>query len=253
MAKAGIFHAQRDTKGGAWKTLGRKTLDAGAVAGLVKRFVKGKFAEGSVRRAAERIAEQSAEGELDSDVLFHEGDVHLPGDLVTFKPPSIGLLVVQGDLVIEGDFHSAMDPEAVVVVTGDLRARNVINGAFLEVHGNLVASNAVVFTDNDPCSEILGDVKTPFLLTKYHSARVHGAVRTKLYTGDDDTVESKAQKKKERGFVEETELRVRDRLSPALLKKLSEEMFDDDEDGWIDYVDDAKVITFLRKGGVPLK
>ena len=50
-------------------------------------------------------------------------------------------------------------------------------------------------------------------------------------------------------------MRVRDRLSPRLLKALSEEMFagDADEDGWIDFIDDEKLIAFLKKGQSPLR
>lgn len=223
----------------------------------MKKHVKGKYASSSIRQAAEVVMEEL--DDLECDILMHSGDLCVEGNLATFRPPGAALFVVDGNLDVKGSFENAMDPTCVVIVTGDLSAQNVINGGFLEVHGAVRASVATLFVDNDPCSEIFGDVEAPFVFTQYHSARIHGRLIASLYTGDDDTLETKAQKKKERGFVCETDLRVRPRLSPALLTVLAEEIFDaepgqepDEEDGWIDYIDSEKLIDFLRKGGVPL-
>ena len=247
------FDFRKQTKTAAWQSLKRKSLDALAVKALIKKYIKGKFASSSVRQAAEVVLEELAD--LESDVLLHQGNLNVDGDLAMFRPPGVALFIVDGDLTVAGTFESAMDPSSVVVVTGSLRARNVVNGGFLEVHGNVIAQNAALFLDNDPCSEIMADVTAPFLYTQYHSAKIHGSIKARLYTGDDDTLETKTQKKKDRGFVEETELKVKSLLSPALLKVLKSEMFEsdgDDDDGWIDYVDSEKLVKFLRKGGNPL-
>ncbi len=245
------FDFRKQTKTAAWQSLKRKSLDAPAVKALIKKHIKGKFASSSVRQAADVVLEELAD--LQSDVLLHQGNLNVDGDLATFRPPGVVLLIVDGDLTVTGTFESAMDPSSIVVVTGNLNARNIVNGGFLEVHGNVTAQNAALFLDNDPCSEIMGNLAAPFLYTQYHSAKIHGSIKARLYTGDDDTLETKAQKKKDRGFVEETELKVKGLLSAALLKVLKEEVFESDEDeSWIDYVDSEKLVKFLRKGGNPL-
>ncbi len=250
------FDLRKQTKSAAWQSLKDKSLDALAVKALIKKHIKGKFASSSVRQAAAVVLDQL--DELQSDVLLHRGNLKIEGDLATFRPPGIALLIVDGDLTITGTFESTMDPTTIVVIGGNLRARNIVNGGFLEVHGNVTAQNAALFLDNDPCSEIMGNLIAPFLYTQYHSAKIHGAIKARLYTGDDDTLETKAQKKQDRGFLEETELKVKGLLSAALLKALKAEIFtseegdEADDEGWIDYVDSEKLIKFLRKGGNPL-
>jgi hypothetical protein len=252
------FDLRKDTKSKQWQSLKAKTLDDKTLPALVKKYIKGKFADSSVRQAAQVVLEDVSE--LASDVLVHSGDLKIQGDLVTFRSPGVALFIVDGNLNVTGTFENGMDPNCVMVVTGNLTANNIVNGGFLEVHGNVTAHNAAMFIDNDPCSEIMGSLVAPFVYTQYHSAKIHGSITSRLYTGDDDTLETKAQKKKERGFLEETNPKVKGLLSPGLLKALAEEIFEqeageevDEDDGWIDFVDSAKLTKFLRAGGNPLK
>jgi hypothetical protein len=60
-----------------------------------------------------------------------------------------------------------------------------MNRGFLDVPGDVLAETAALFSDNDPCSGIMGYLVKPFVFTKYHSVRAHGALRAQLPTGDD--------------------------------------------------------------------
>jgi hypothetical protein len=188
-----------------------------------------------------------------TDVLVHEGDLVLAGDLVTAKKPWIRLLVVLGDLRVRGLFEDSLDPESIVVVAGSLHAGDLISEGFLEVHGDVIADRSALFFDNDGCAEIMGDLRAPFVYTKYHAVNVHGVVKAALATGDAPHIRARTRYP----FLEETMLRVRDTLSPALLRILSEDAFDEDEsepgDPWIDAIGSEKLAAFVRRGGNPLR
>ncbi|MGN6110001.1 MAG: hypothetical protein ACTHU0_33155 [Kofleriaceae bacterium] len=227
------------------------TLTAEAVSLLLKQRIRGRFAKSSALRSAKRFAEQRFAGDrADSDIVHHVGRLVLD-ELSTGRRPRIGLLIVDGDLVVKGRYEDSLDPESVVIVTGSLRAGDVITRGFLEVHGDLVAERSILFLDNDACSEVFGDVRAPFVYSSYHAVKVHGGVKARLVTGDAKHIRS-TQK---HTFIEETDPRVRELLSPRLLKVFAEEMFDDEgdddadpDDAWIDAIDSEKLAAFVRRG-----
>ncbi|QSQ27660.1 polymer-forming cytoskeletal protein [Pyxidicoccus parkwayensis] len=233
------------------KSFSAGTLTAEAVRSLLKKHVRGRFAQSSTLRSAKRFVEQRFAGELaDSDILHHEGRLVLD-ELSTGRRPRIGLLIVEGDLVVKGRYEDSLDPESVVVVTGSLRAGDVITTGFLEVHGDLVAQQSILFLDNDACCEVFGDVRAPFVYTQYHAVKVHGGVEAQLVTGDAKHIRSKER----HTFIEETDRRVRELLSPKLLKVFADEMFEDEEgedvdpdEPWIDAIDSQKLAAFVRRG-----
>ncbi|MCE9671843.1 polymer-forming cytoskeletal protein [Myxococcus stipitatus] len=240
------------------KLLGRKsrhlsagTLTAEELPSLLKRTIRGKFAKSSTLRAAKRLLEEHLAGEgAHRDIVHHEGKLVLE-ELTTARRPRLGLLLVEGDLVVKGRYEDSLDPESIVVVTGTLRAGDVITKGFLEVHGDLVAERSILFLDNDACCEVLGDVRAPFVYTNYHAVKVHGGVKARLVTGDARHIRS-AQ---EYVFLEETTREVRDLLSPKLLKRFADEMFEDEEgeevdpdEPWIDAIDTETLAAFVRKG-----
>ncbi|WP_044281893.1 polymer-forming cytoskeletal protein [Myxococcus stipitatus] len=227
------------------------TLTAETALALVKKHARGTFAKSSTARAAKRFIEERAAGaRADSDIVFHVGRLALE-ELTPGRRPRIGLLIVDGDLVVKGRYEDSLDPESVVIVTGSLRARDVITRGFLEVHGDLVATQSLLFLDNDACGEVFGDVRAPFVYTNEHAVKVHGGVEARLVTGDDKHLRS-AEK---HVFIEETDRRVRELLSPKLLKVFADEVFEDEEGEeadpeapWIDAIDTEKLTAFIRRG-----
>lgn len=211
-----------------------KTLSLDELRAAVKASARGKHAGGSVRRAAERLIEQAAAGDdLHSDLVVHEGALALQ-ELRTGTRPFLGLLVVRGDLVVEGLFRDCLDPESTVIVTGDLRAERLISEGFLEVHGSVVIEREALWLDNDGCAEIFGDLRAAFAYTKYHSVKVHGQVVAPLVLGDDERIEASEPY----AFVEETDEEHKAALLAALPRNaLSIEGDLDEDDEWcIDYV-----------------
>ncbi|RKH17038.1 polymer-forming cytoskeletal protein [Corallococcus sp. CA041A] len=234
------------------KSFNAGTLTADTVRSLVKQHARGTFAKSSTPRVAKRfIQERTASEHAGGDILYHKGRLVLDA-LTTRKHPWIGLLIVEGDLVVKGRYEDSLDPESVVIVTGSLRAGDIITEGFLEVHGDLVAERSILFLGNDACTEVFGDVRAPFVYTQYHAVNVHGGVKAQLVTGD---AKQHIRARQKHAFIEETDRRVRDLLSPKLLKRFADEMFED-EDGdeadpdapWIDAIDAETLADFVRRG-----
>ncbi|MBP6629224.1 MAG: hypothetical protein KA297_07330 [Kofleriaceae bacterium] len=166
--------------GRSWK---RGQITPPELLAVVHEVATGRHAGRSVRRVAERLVEQSRTEALEVDLVVHDGDLTLRS-LHTGRAPWLGLLVVRGDLEVAGLYHDWMDPEAVVIVTGDLHAQRLVSSAFLEVHGSVTVETDCIWRDNDGCAEIMGDLRAGFVYTKYHSVRVHGRVVAPLVLGD---------------------------------------------------------------------
>lgn len=82
---------------------------------------------------------------------LHRGDLTVDGDL-----DSTLNLVVDGDLTVRGTLTDDSG-EALLVVTGDLRAGNVLSRQLLVVLGSLLATGVVHADYNDWCFEVWGD------------------------------------------------------------------------------------------------
>lgn len=234
------------------KTLRAGTLDRAAIKALIEKHATGKFGASSTRRVAMRWLGSIVDDDMrDRDILYHEGNMKLDRGLSTAtKKPWTSILIVDGDLTVKGLLEDSLDPESVIIVTGSIQATDIITKGFIEVHGDMIAERSVLFRDNDGCTEIFGDLIAPFVCTKYHSVNVHGVVKAKLCTGDAQHIRAKKV-----SFIEETDRRVKALLSPKLLKLLAEEMLEeeDEDDDWIDFIDDEKLTKFIRKGNDPLE
>ena len=68
------------------------------------------------------------------DIWLADGDLHVPGDLDLTRERAY-LLIVLGDLVVDGAYGDSDDPESFLLVTGSMRARDVVTAGWLEVHG----------------------------------------------------------------------------------------------------------------------
>jgi hypothetical protein len=230
------------SQGGA-RSFRRGDFSAADLSALLQEVAKGTF--GGLDRVRRRIARSRADGpeyyDEEADVLLHDGDLAIEGDFVTARQP-LALLVVRGDLIVSGRFEDSLDPESLVIVTGQLRARDLVSEGFLEVHGSVCVERAAVFCDNDGCAEIFGDLAADLVYTKYHAVQVHGRVRARLATGDAAHVRAAEPY----GFIAETDDRMFGLLARPVLVVVGDE--DDPEDRSIDYVDSGKLVARVRAG-----
>lgn len=216
----------------------------------LKRVAKGKFAGGTIKKSADRLLKSAEMDDLQSDLVLHEGNLTLD-ELRTGMKPFVGLLIVEGNLVLEGLFKDCLDPESTVIVSGDLRAERLISEGQLEVGGSVIVEREALWLDNDGCAEIFGDLRAGTLLyTKYHAVKIHGKVVAPMILGDDNRFESKSKFT----FIDETD----DENKEMLLEKLPRAALSiegdpkGDPDDWnIDYIKDD-VLSKLVAAGKPV-
>jgi hypothetical protein len=123
-----------------------------------------------------------------TDAYLSDGDLHL--DSFHSSLLKVALLIVKGDLIVDGHYQDSDDPECLVIVTGDLKAGSMITAGWLEVHGNLVVEDALVGDYNDCSAEIFGDVRSRFLYPEEHFFKVHGSLRSQYALGNKYRLES---------------------------------------------------------------
>lgn len=186
----------------------------------------------------------------DVDVLFHDGDLRIDGDLRTgVEPRRIGMLVVHGDLIVGGLLEDSLDPESLIVVTGDLRAGNLITEGWLEVQGDVVIDGCVLFEDNECSAHVLGDLTAGLIFTKYHHVEVGGRVIAPLIAGDHRRIESPH----DFAFVDDTHPSLVPLLVPQVLSIDGDGTGEYGEDWFLDYVDSRAMADLVRAGRSPLR
>jgi hypothetical protein len=100
------------------RSVKRGSLDAATIAGLGNH--------GRIDVANRSIAEVAAGvRRSNGDVFLHEGDLHVAGDFDA-AAEGVVLLVVRGSLLVDGAYTDRDDPQTIVLVEGDLRARDVV-------------------------------------------------------------------------------------------------------------------------------
>ncbi|TDV56480.1 hypothetical protein [Actinophytocola oryzae] len=112
------------------------------------------------------------------------GDARFDADLTLDGP-----LVVLGDLTVDGLLSDGDVDRSFLVVTGKLRTRALLSGAFDLVLGDLHADVVVCF-NNDGGLGVGGDLVTELFVQDDHSYEVTGAMRVRLPVLDwpaDDT------------------------------------------------------------------
>jgi hypothetical protein len=102
------------------------------------------------------------------------GDAHFDADLVLDGP-----LVVLGNLTVDGLLSDGDVDRSFLVVTGDLRSRALLSGAFDLVLGDLHADVVVCF-NNDGGLGVGGDLVADLFVQDDHSYEVGGQVRVRL-------------------------------------------------------------------------
>jgi hypothetical protein len=108
------------------------------------------------------------------DVWFAEGDLHIPGDLDLTRE-GVWLLIVLGDLTVGGVYGDSDEPESFSLVTGHMRARDVVTAGWLEVHGDL-STDRLIGDYNDCGAHIGGDVHARLFYGEEHHFTVGGAL-----------------------------------------------------------------------------
>ncbi|MEV5204845.1 hypothetical protein [Streptomyces sp. NPDC053720] len=116
-----------------------------------------------------------------SDIWLVDDDLHIPGDLELAHECAY-LLVVLGDLVVDGVYGDSDDPESFLLVTGNMRARDVVTAGWLEVHGDL-STDRLIGDYNDCGAYIGGDVHAQLFYGEHHHFTIGGALSANAVIG----------------------------------------------------------------------
>lgn len=123
-----------------------------------------------------------------TDAFVCDGDLRL--DQFNSGLQKVALLVVKGDLIVDGHYQDSDDPECLVIVTGTLKAKSLITAGWLEVHGDLVVDDALVGDYNDCSAEVFGDARARFFYPEEHFFKVHGSLHATHNFGSKHRVEA---------------------------------------------------------------
>ncbi|MFF9566224.1 hypothetical protein [Streptomyces sp. NPDC014685] len=115
-----------------------------------------------------------------NDIWLVDHDLHIPGDLELAQ--SAYLLVVLGDLIVDGVYDDSHYPESFLLVTGNMRARDVVTGGWLEVHGDL-NTDRLIGDYNDCGAYIGGDVHARLFYGEEHHFTIGGALSANAVIG----------------------------------------------------------------------
>lgn len=195
------------------------------------REVVNALARRELRKSASRALHSAEFGE--GEFVLHDGDLSL--DELRVR----GLLVVRGNLTINGLFRGTLEPESAVIVTGDLRAHRLVSEGFLEVLGSVIVEREALWRDSG-FTDIHGDLRAALLYTSYHPVRAGGRVIAPLIFGDSNRFESASKF----AFVNETAAELAAVLPKAALS------LEGDPNGswWIDHVFDEKLVKLVEDG-----
>lgn len=114
-------------------------------------------------------------------VLEVEGDLHVKGDLLTFKRDLVGL-VVHGDLIVDGVFNDNDHPATLTLVGGSMRAKTIITSGQLEVHGDVTCEH-LIGDYNDYGATLSGSVKARLFWPENHHFELAKAPDVELVVG----------------------------------------------------------------------
>ncbi len=92
------------------------------------------------------------------------------------------MLVVLGDLRVDGAYTDTDDPETFLLVTGDMRARDVVTSGWLEVHGDL-STDRLIGDYNDCAAHIGGDVLVTLFYGEEHFFTIEGELAADVVIG----------------------------------------------------------------------
>jgi len=119
--------------------------------------------------------------DYDGDAFVWDGDLVVDGDF-RLADADVTWLVVQGDLTVEG-LYDAPDEHSFVIVTGSLRAADIITASSLDVMGD-VEAGVVIGDYNDGGAHVRGDLRARLFAPTDHPFRVAGKVRAEHVLAD---------------------------------------------------------------------
>lgn len=131
----------------------------------VRSFLRGQVSDDEVRALlaginhdhnARYALEGLARDPSSFDILVADADLRVAGDLILLEERAF-LLTVNGSLLVDGLYRDYDSPESYVLVSGDMRARDVITTGYLEIGGSL-ATGTLIGDYNDCTARIGGDV-----------------------------------------------------------------------------------------------
>lgn len=124
----------------------------------------------------------TAMDDYDGEAFVVDGDLVVDGDFRT-ADADVTLLVVKGDLVVAG-LYDAPDEHSFVIVLGSLRAENVITASALDVFGSLEARGVVLGDYNDGGAHVRRQLKARLFAPADHPFRVDGKVKAEFVLAD---------------------------------------------------------------------
>ncbi|MEU5164002.1 hypothetical protein AB0G74_30910 [Streptomyces sp. NPDC020875] len=209
----------------------------------------GRFRDGyKIRRLTEALDE--FEDHI-GDLRLVEGDLRISGDLDLTRE-RVGLLMVLGDLVVDGAYADSDDPESFLLVTGDMRARDVVTAGWLEVHGDL-STGCLIGDYNDCSASIGGDVSARLFYGEEHHFTIGGALGADAVIG-----RPRLEIAVPPAVIELDDPRMLDHFDRDLLRVDEDHHIDDDgTDGravtWIDGFHDFRELKRRVRAGRPLR
>ncbi len=147
--------------------LGRSLLAGETTIDEIRKLTK------SFKTAKHYIRDDMAGYAYDSVVV--DGDLVIDGDFATFDH-SLCRLVVTGSLKVSGTYRDCDDPETAVFVLGDLEAKNAITNGALCVGGSVIVEEALVGFYNDHCAEIKKHVQCGLFIPENHHFGIEGVL-----------------------------------------------------------------------------
>lgn len=117
------------------------------------------------------------------DFVFHDGDLHLT-NLHSLNEMEIGVMVVHGNLTVDGCIGLIDSPHEFLLVTGNIHTNNVSISGFLFCLGDMTVQNCLMADHNDCSSYIQGALKAKFFYSDYYFFEVQGAIDFTYAFGD---------------------------------------------------------------------
>lgn len=222
------------------------TLHLEELRALVDELTPSTFAGNSVQKVTRRLLALARDEDLGpQDLCVHDGDLHVDGDLsmLPTRKPGTSLLIVRGDLHVSGLLSTRLDPDTVLLVTGDVFTDRLLNEGFLQVHGSLTVKHEALWLDNDACAEIRGNVRAELAYTQYQAVKIGGSLEASLALGDANRFKASTN----HPFVIETDEKHKEMLK-ARLPRAALEIEGDPDDWCIDAIDTEVLRKLIRKG-----
>ena len=121
-----------------------------------------------------QLAKQAIDTE--KDIVFHDGNLHV-SNLHCMRELEIGLLIVNGDLKVDGSIHVSDDLMQLLFVTGNVSANNVTTSGMLFVFEDLTVTNSILGDYNHGSAFIGGDMRAKFFYPEEYFFEVLGSAQ----------------------------------------------------------------------------